>query len=264
MKANPLHLLRTFFAATGLAASTMTGATTSTAYSDLWAAPNEPGWGLNISQQADTLFGTLFIYGSGEQAVWYSVTLTNTSTGPNGAGTYSGTLYQTSGPANGTPYNPALVKYRQVGLLTIAFGDDAHGLLTYSIDSVGSTKQITRLTFTTQNVVGSYIGSTQDVTFGCTNPTRNGLVTTDPGPFTITQTGNTMVIKAPTCTYTGTWEQEGQIGRAVSKYTCTNGAFGDVTFSALQATNGGMTGNYNGDDTFCKFSGNIGGMRVLP
>ena len=173
----------------------MGAATTTTNYSDLWSAANEHGWGLNISQQADTLFATLFIYGSGEQAVWYSVTLMNQSTGPDGAGTYSGTLYETTGPANGTPYNPALLKYREVGLLTIAFGDDAHGLLTYTVDGAGTTKAIARLTFTAQNVVGSYIGSTQDVTFGCTNPMRNGLVTTDSGPLTITQTGNAMTIQ---------------------------------------------------------------------
>ncbi len=105
-------------------------------YSDLWWNQDEPGWGVNISQQADTLFATFFVYGTGGQAVWYSVTLTYQSTSANGVVTYGGALYQTSGSPQGTPYDPALLRYRQVGDATIEFGDDAHGLLRYTADGV--------------------------------------------------------------------------------------------------------------------------------
>ena len=48
-------------------------------------------------------------------------------------------------------------------------------------------KQITRLTFAAQTLVGTYIGATSDITFDCKDPARNNIVTTDPGQFTITQ-----------------------------------------------------------------------------
>ena len=61
------------------------------------------------------------------------------------------TSSETTGPAIGTPYNPALVGYRQVGLATLEFGDDAHALLHYTADGVLVVKQITRLTFAAQS-----------------------------------------------------------------------------------------------------------------
>ena len=37
--------------------------------------PTESGWGANITQQADTMFVTLFVYGQNSSAVWYTATL---------------------------------------------------------------------------------------------------------------------------------------------------------------------------------------------
>ncbi len=233
-------------------------------YSDLWWNPKEPGWGINISQQADTLFSTFFVYDKGERAVWYSVTLTLESISSDGVFTYSGDLYETSGPAQGTPYNPALVTYRVVGTAKIAFGDDNHGLLRYTADGVVVVKQITRQTFAAISPVGKFYGGTTDVTYNCKNASRNGLVTTDPGPLTITLDGTFATIYAPTCYFEGEWVQQGQIGNLDGRYECTNGAQGAITFSGLRFEKGGLVGNYTGRDSSCEFRGNIGGMRLLP
>ncbi|MFO1415699.1 MAG: hypothetical protein U1F10_17750 [Burkholderiales bacterium] len=263
MLANSLRLLAAAVTALMLAVAPPALATTSVDYGDQWAAPGETGWGLNLAQQADVLFATLFVYGAGEQAVWYSATLTYQAT-IAGAARYAGTLYQTSGSPLGKPYDPALLRYREVGLMTIDFGDDAHGALTYTVDGAGAINQpIARLTFAPQGVAGTYIGASSDITFGCANPALDNRLTTDAGPFTITQTGSSIVIQAPTCRYTGTYTQQGQVGRAVGEYTCTNGAYGFITFTALRAQKAGMTGNYTGSDPYCEFRGNIGGMREL-
>lgn len=233
-------------------------------YSDLWAKQDEPGWGLNISQQADVMFATLFIYDKGELPAWYSVTLTYQSTGPNGVVTYAGDLYRTTGPALGQPYNPALLRYQLVGRLSLDFGDAAHAQLRYTIDGVAVDKPVGRLTFAAQSLLGSYIGATSDVTYDCKDPKRNGIVTTDPGPFTITQQGADTVLKFPTCTITGKYTQQGQIGEIDGIYECTNYAVGEIRFSAMQAETGGIVGTYTGRDKSCYFRGNIGGMRELP
>ena len=250
-----------FVVATG--ASPYASATASTNYADLWGKYSEPGWGLNISQQADILFATLFVYDKGEQAVWYSVTLNYQSTGANGAVTYSGDLYETTGPAIGKPYNPARVKYCQVGLATITCGDDAHAFFQYTADGAGEAKQIERLTFAANSLAGSYIGGTTDITFNCVNHNRNNLLTTDAGELTITQSDDNVIIKAPTCTYTGKYVQQGQVGRVDAVYECTNGAVGEIVFTAMDPEKGGIVGNYTGHDNACEFRGNIGGMRRL-
>jgi hypothetical protein len=56
-----------------------------------------------------------------------------------------------------------------VGLATLEFVDDAHALLHYTVDNVIVVKQITRLTFAAQSLVGTYIGGTSDITFDCRN-----------------------------------------------------------------------------------------------
>lgn len=70
-----------------------------TDYSDLWWISTESGWGIQLVQQNNTIFATMFVYGPDGQPAWYSATLfyrgTNTFT-------WSGTLYKTTGPWFGT------------------------------------------------------------------------------------------------------------------------------------------------------------------
>lgn len=250
------------------AISTSVAATASSTvpnYSDLWSNKQEQGWGVNFSQQADTIFATLFIYDQGEVASWYSVTLNLASVSANGSRSYTGTLFKTTGTPFDRPYNPALLKYREVGTMTVEFGDDAHALLNYTIDGAGAVKSIERLTFATNTLVGSYIGGTSDVTYDCRNPGRNGLVTTDAGSFTIKEENNELVMRFPTCTINGQYTQQGQIGKVDGNYGCTTGGTGFIKFTGMRAELGGISGTYTGDDGFgCKFRGNVGGMRNLP
>jgi len=258
-------LLRTALLAAAIVTSAPGYATTfTTNLTDMWVVTAESGWGLFIDQQGDVLLGTFFIYDKFGTATWYTVQWKITSIGPGSNG-YTGTLYQTSGPAfSQVPYDPKLVTYRQVGEATIQFGDDAHALLNYTIDGGGAVKQITRFTFAANSVLGSYIGGTQDVTFDCTDPTRNGLKTSDPGQFTISQNQDGYVLKFPTCEVTnGVFQQFGQIAKVDAIYNCQGGVAGEIKFTGLMSEKGGITGTYTGRDASCSFSGNVGGMRVL-
>jgi hypothetical protein len=40
-------------------------------FTDLWYNSAESGWGLNVIQQGNALFGTLFVYGSDNSARWF-------------------------------------------------------------------------------------------------------------------------------------------------------------------------------------------------
>jgi hypothetical protein len=112
-------------------------------YQDLWwAAPagSESGWGVNLTQQGQTIFATWFTYDLDQTPLWLSVTAPQAA-----AGTFSGTLYRTTGPPfNTTPFLPAAVTATAVGTATFTFSDGNTGTFSYTVNGVSQTKAITR------------------------------------------------------------------------------------------------------------------------
>ncbi len=110
-----------------------------------WASPaaSESGWGINFAHQGDTIFATWFTYDTTGQGNWLVMTAPKT-----GNGTYSGTLYSTTGPAfNSVPFNPANVTAKAEGTGTLTFTDVNNGSFAYVIGSTSQTKAITREVF---------------------------------------------------------------------------------------------------------------------
>ncbi|HET9578186.1 MAG TPA: hypothetical protein VFP44_10195 [Usitatibacter sp.] len=112
-------------------------------FQDLWWNPDEAGWGVNLTHQGKVLFATLFVYDANGNPQWYVM-----SAGGEGANrlTYSGALYQTRGPVfNASPWTGTTVT--PVGNMSFAFTDGSHGTLTYTVNGVTVTKDITRQVF---------------------------------------------------------------------------------------------------------------------
>ena len=112
-------------------------------YQDLWWNPAEPGWGINLAHQGDTLFATLFTYRDDGRGVWFVM-----SDGRRQAGTsdFTGTLFRTAGPSfNAQPWTPATAA--PVGTMRISFADGNSATLSYTVDSVSVTKTIQRQVF---------------------------------------------------------------------------------------------------------------------
>ena len=103
-------------------------------YQDLWwASPagSESGWGINFTHQGDTIFATWFTYGFNGGALWLVVTAKKT-----GPATYTGTLYQTTGPPfNSVPFDPTQVVATPVGTATLTFANGNSTTFTYSINT---------------------------------------------------------------------------------------------------------------------------------
>ena len=254
--------LRAACVAVALACVAPTGATSfSTNYSDLWWNPDESGWGVNITQQADVMFATLFVYGAQGQPIWYSTTLYYTGENVNGSRSWSGDLYETSGPYFGGPFNPALVTAKKVGVATFASNANDKAVFQYIVGTAVVIKNIERQTLVNNNLAGSYVGGTSDVTTNCANAANNGFVSNDFGAFTITHTGSTVTIVAPTCTFVGNYLQTGQTGIMQANYACSNGAAGTMTLFDLRVEQSGMLGKYSGTGSGCQFNGHIGGLR---
>jgi len=122
-----------------------------TNYQDLWwASPPESqsGWGVNFAHEGDTIFTTWYTYDFDGTPLWLSATTPKTS-----AGTYTGTLYRTTGPPfNADPFNRSAVRRTPVGTSTISFVNGNAASYAYTVALPGSpvvtqAKAVTRQVF---------------------------------------------------------------------------------------------------------------------
>ena len=114
-------------------------------YQDLWWNPAESGWGINLTQQGDVIFATLFTYDAAGKGLWLVL--------PAGTrqsdGSYSGDLYRTTGPAfNAAPWRAiGAANITRVGTMQLRFSNGTSGTLGYSYNGVTVVKAITRQEF---------------------------------------------------------------------------------------------------------------------
>lgn len=130
----------------GVSAPTCTSTTASRAnetnYQDLWWNPSEPGWGMNIAHQGQTLFVTLFIYDSTGRDLW----LVGSNISRQLDGRFSGPLYITAGPPfNSSPWSA--IELAQVGDLSLRFLNGESAELSYTFSGVSVTRTIQRQVF---------------------------------------------------------------------------------------------------------------------
>src|SRR5437763_16225095 len=141
--------------AISIAALPAAATTYSVDYTDMWFNANESGWGVNVIQQSDMIFATLFVYGADNTPRWY---VTGAGLQGSGGSTFSGNLYSTTGPYFAGSFNPAAVGNAVVGSMTLSFSGPYNGTMTYSVNGVSVTKAITRQPIRSNILAGLYIG----------------------------------------------------------------------------------------------------------
>lgn len=110
----------------------------------LWWNPAEPGWGLNLNHQGDTVFATLFTYSPTGEPMWLVM-----SNGVRQSGqTFTGELFRTTGPAfNADPFTPiGPGNITSVGTMTVTLNGDT-GTLNYTVNGVAVSKAIFKQVF---------------------------------------------------------------------------------------------------------------------
>jgi hypothetical protein len=116
-------------------------------YEGLWlgTATNEAGWGLNLTHQGSTLFGTWFTYDTDGSGMW----LVMSNGARTGVGIYTGTLYRTTGPGFSAANFTSLASsnYTQVGTLTLTFSNANTGTMSYTVNGTTQTKPISRYVY---------------------------------------------------------------------------------------------------------------------
>lgn len=267
-------LLRSFAftlaAAFGLALPAA-ASTSSVDYTDLWYVPTESGWGLNLIQQNNVIFATMFVYGSDNTPRWYVASSLSGSNGTN----FTGTLYKTTGSYFGAAWNPGQSSTTPAGSMSIAFNSPTSATLTYTADGVTVTKSLVRQTWTGENLTGNYLGGLTSKTSQCTSGSNTNVLIFGTSMTVQHNTSNqavTITLVAPaasgasaTCTFTGTYGQAGKQGSISGNWSCVVGGSpsnsGTFTMSELQATIRGFNAHFTGQDQFCHYDGNFGVVR---
>lgn len=120
-------------------------------FQDLWWNPNESGWGINLTHQGTTIFGTLFTFEAGagnfNKGMWLTASMARTA-----ANDYSGDLVRVSGSAfDAQPFMPLVpsVNATRVGNMRVQFTNGNAGTLTYDVNGVTVSKSIQRQVFDT-------------------------------------------------------------------------------------------------------------------
>jgi hypothetical protein len=216
--------------------------------SGLWWNPSESGWGMNVVQQSQTLFVTLFVYGSNGTPTWLvGPATTYTSVDSSGAFIFSGALYSTTGPWFGSPvFNPSAVTVTQVGTITIRFPTYASAQVTYSVNGVTVVKNVVPQTWLVNNLNGTYVGGTYGASASCGLPVQStgALIA-----FAISTVGNTATIaltdvQQNKCILIGTITQTGKLSQVDGNYTCSFGTAGQFSIKRLEAGVDGLSGAY--------------------
>jgi hypothetical protein len=232
---------------------------------DIWYNPGESGWGLNVVQQGNTMFITIFVYGPNNQPVWYVA--------PNvvqsGSG-FSGALYRASGPYFGAAtFTGAAVT--PVGNVTFS-SDGTYGSLLYSVDGVVVSKLIYRNSFSATSIAGTYVGGSTGVWSPCEGARPTYIES--PATYTITQTGTSVQILEEgagfQCTHTGDFWQHGRSGTISAQAVCSGAGTPRASFegSNVVVTDAGINMNIvmsvvydRHANSFCVFNGRLGGIR---
>ncbi|HET7402003.1 MAG TPA: hypothetical protein VFJ62_09485, partial [Usitatibacter sp.] len=127
---------------------------------DLWFNPAESGWGLNLIEQGNIAFATLFVYDQSGRARWFVASELDGA--PAAAGqpvVFTGKLYETSGPVFSAPaFNPANVTVREAGRMAFQLTPPNTGHLTYTVDGVAVDKNVERQTWASNDLSGQYYG----------------------------------------------------------------------------------------------------------
>lgn len=143
-------------------------------YTALWWNQNESGWGINVTQQGDIVFATLFTYDSFGAPMWL---VASEARRQGSSDIFSGALYRTTGPVfNASPWSGVTVT--QVGTISFVFNGPNSGALTYSYNGVSVTKSIEKQVYGSRaancvTTTGSRSGATnyQDLWW---NPAESG------------------------------------------------------------------------------------------
>jgi len=237
------------------------------AYTDLWYSPAEPGWGLNVVQQLETAFVTLFTYGPDGKPTWYFASDARI-TAYSGAGLpqFKGTLYRAEGPWHGGPFDPSKFKATPVGAIDLEVLGKSSMRVHYSAEGVSTVRQVVRQTWQQELEVGNYVAQ---FVLRVTTPQGATIGTRDFGADAILDLlGSEGYLRTDLhgggrCEYRGPYQQSGKLLAFSGTFTCDSGDARTGTFELrdVESSDNGFTGQLRTFSANVNQSGRVGAVR---
>jgi hypothetical protein len=227
--------------------------------SDFWFNANESGWGLNIAQQGDIAFLTLYVYGTDSKPTWF-VASGMQAIKSGTTVTYTGDLFSTTGPVFSGTFNPNAVTVTKVGTATFEMDDETDGILTYTVNGIRVVKSVVRNTFRANDASGSYIGFLGgSCATSVTGPEESMTININQTPLSFTM--NTAGLSGVSCGYVGTYTQNGRLGHAQGSLNCTNGKSGTFSLDGLETGVDGILAHLTTTVGTCNFTSRFAAIR---
>lgn len=270
-----MNALKRFVVAAALAlhAAHAPATNVTTDVTDIWWPNSEVGWGIQLIQNADVIFATMFVYGTENQPLFFVALLENPPGG--GTGTWTGPLYVSHGPWFGAPWSPALAGEVAVGTMTFSLTGIGTGTLDYTVGATSVSKVLDRQALKLENNDGSYRFAHTWTTSGtgCTAsdafvPASGAVV----GDLSILHVdADTAAISlqwklAPVelCSVSAAYTQVGRFGQYQGTLNCPTRS-GSFTMFEIANRVKGLSGRYTIDWTYnCRYQGRFGGVSNAP
>lgn len=233
----------------------------STDASDMWWNPAESGWGVNIVQEGNVIFATLYVYAADGSAHWF---VAPDMEAPGGSPlTFSGDLYETTGPTFTASFNPSAVTRRVVGTATFTYSATNSAAFTYSVDGKSVSKNIQRMTWRIPDISGEYEVWRNIRSSNCTDAGNSSY------DYLIQQSGNAVTVQAYSgltlqCMWSGTLSQAGRMSTITASGTCSGvtPASSSLRIDDLEVGVNGFMGHLTASEHGCDLFGRIAGVNT--
>jgi hypothetical protein len=231
----------------------------STDASDLWYNPAEAGWGMNLAQQGDIAFLTLYVYGADGKPTWYVASSLQASVTGTTI-TYTGDLFSFTGSPFNAAWDPNALRNTKVGSVTFTMVGGTQGSLTYTVNGVRVAKPVVRQTWRENNATGSYIGFLGGSCATSINGPEESMTISINQAFPIFQM-NTTGFSGVSCGYSGMYSQDGRLGSVDGTFNCSNGKSGTFSIDAMEAGVDGFVARLTTKVSTCTYSSRFAAMR---
>jgi hypothetical protein len=271
----PMKTLTRFLAVVALAlhAAQAPATNVTTDVTDVWWPSAEAGWGIQLIQNADVIFATMFVYGTLQQPLFFVAFLQNPPGGSTGV--WTGALSAAHGSYFGDPWSPGEVGEIEVGTMTFTLTGIGTGLLTYNVGTTSVSKTIERQALKLENNDGSYrFTHTWAATgVGCTAADAfvpaSGAVTGDMSilhvdPDTAAISLQWKLAPVELCSMSASYLQLGRLGQYQGTLNCPTRS-GTLTLFELANRVKGLSGRYTIDWNYsCRYQGRFAGVSNVP
>lgn len=242
------------------------------AFTDLWYDPHESGWGMNVVQQDEIVFITLFVYAPDGSPTWYfapDARLVSIG-GGDGLPSFAGTLYRARGPWFGGAFDPTAVAPAPAGDIAIEALALDRMLVRYRADGASVQRETVRQTWRLPRIGPFYLGTfnlrqvrPDGGLFGVIELRADVLFFVDQGVGRMRADDDL----GRRCEYVGSYVQAGSVGSMAGNYTCTAGrdgieaGAGTFEMTQIEVTANGLTAALRTSSPSLEQSGRFGGIR---